>query len=370
MFVRVDLPADPAIRRILVIKWSAMGDVMIATALFEDIARAFEGREIHLNTLPAWEKLFAGDTRFQRVFAIDLRDASRPLAAVREWLRLVRRERYDLIIDLQSNDRSRLLVTLLRLSGARIPYRVGINRRWPYNIVPETNFPRSTPILTRMRAALNAGGIATATGRPVLSIPESHAVRARQLLAAHGAKPGDYAVFLPGCSAGGQLKRWGFERYAALAERLHQEGLDRIVLIGGPDEIEECRRIAERCGPWLVNLCGQTAILDIPPLCASARCIVANDTGTAHLAAVTPTPMTVICGPTDPVRVKPLGDNVTALQAALPCVNCYRKTCSHHSCMKMITPAQVLQQLQQRARPADPNGVASDQGFSASTEGA
>ena len=36
-----DLPADPAIRRILVIKWSAMGDVIIATALIEDIARAF-----------------------------------------------------------------------------------------------------------------------------------------------------------------------------------------------------------------------------------------------------------------------------------------------------------------------------------------
>ena len=35
-----DLPANPAIRRILVLKWSAMGDVIIATALFEDIARA------------------------------------------------------------------------------------------------------------------------------------------------------------------------------------------------------------------------------------------------------------------------------------------------------------------------------------------
>ena len=49
-----DLPANPAIRRILVLKWSAMGDVIIATALFEDIARAFPDREIHLNTLVPW----------------------------------------------------------------------------------------------------------------------------------------------------------------------------------------------------------------------------------------------------------------------------------------------------------------------------
>lgn len=350
MFVRADLPADPAIRRILVIKWSAMGDVMIATALFEDIAQAFAGREIHLNTLPAWEKLFADDTRFRRVFAIDLRGSAQPLTAVWQWLRQVRQARYDLIIDLQSNDRSRLLLSLLQLSGARVPYRIGINRRWPYNLVPETEFPRSTPILTRMRAALKAGGIAATTARPVLRVPEQHRRRARQLLAAHRLRPQRYAIFLPGCSAGGQLKRWGAPRYAALAERLYRQGMDRIVLIGGPDEIEECRQIAERCGPWLVNLCGHTAILDIPPLCESARLIVSNDTGTAHLAAISTTPMAVICGPTDPVRVKPLGENVTALQADLPCVNCYLKTCSHHSCMKLITPERVLEHLRQTAR--------------------
>ncbi|HAO33992.1 MAG TPA: glycosyltransferase family 9 protein [Candidatus Competibacter sp.] len=350
MFVRADLPADPTVRRILIIKWSAMGDVMIATALFEDIARAFKGRELHLNTSPAWEQLFVGDSRFQRVFAVDFRNSPRPFAPLREWLLRVRRARYDLIIDLQSNDRSRLLLALLRLGGARIPHLIGINRRWPYNLVPETDFPRSTPILTRMRAALNAGGIPTETDRPVLQIPERHQARARQLLAAHQLAPGRYAIFLAGCSAGGRLKRWGAARYAALAERLHQQGLDRMVLIGGPDDMEECRQIAERCGAWLVNLCGQTAILDIPALCESACFIVANDTGTAHLAALTTTPMTVICGPTDPVRVKPLGENVTALQADLPCVNCYLKTCSHQTCMKMITPARVLRHLQQTVR--------------------
>jgi heptosyltransferase-2 len=161
----------------------------------------------------------------------------------------------------------------------------------------------------------------------------------------HGLRPGHYAVFLPGCNADGHLKRWGAARYAALANRIHREGLERIALIGGPDEVEECRRIESACGDWLANLCGQTAILDIPLLCESARFIVANDTGTAHLAAVSSTPMTVLCGPTDPRRVKPLGDNVTALQADLPCVNCYRKTCSHHSCMAMLTPPLVWRHL-------------------------
>lgn len=342
----IDLPADPAIQRILVIKWSAMGDVIIATALFEDIAKAFPGREIHLNTLPTWQGLFASDPRFQRVFAIDLRNTKNPLATARKWLQEVQSAGYDLIIDLQSNDRSRLLLTSLWLSGGRVPYRIGNNRQWPYNIFPE-QFPFSTHILTQMRSALQAGGIATTASRPVLYIPDHHRERAKQLLAAYGLQPGRYAILLPGCNAKGYLKRWGASRYSALATRLHAEGMEYIMLIGGPDEMEECQQIATQCGSWLVNLCGQTEILDIPRLCQSARFIVANDTGTAHLAAVTKTPMTVICGPTDPIRVKPLGDNVTALQADLPCRSCYRKHCSHHTCMAMMTPSLILNHLRQ-----------------------
>ncbi|MCP5195594.1 MAG: glycosyltransferase family 9 protein [Gammaproteobacteria bacterium] len=321
-----------------------MGDVILATALFEDIARAFSGKEIHLNTLPAWQGLFTQDARFQHVFAIDLRDPRRQTTASCKWLRYVRSQHYDLVIDLQCNDRSRLLLSLLWLSGCRIPYCLGNRRQLPYNIAP-AELPRPAHTIDRGRVALQAGNIPTNAPRPVLHIPDSHRVRARELMAENDLSPNQFAIFLPGCNANGYLKRWGAARYAALANQLHQQGLEHIVLIGGPDEIEECQRIAQDCGPWLVNLCGQTAILDIPPLCEFARFIVANDTGTAHLAATTPTPMLVLCGPTDPRRVKPLGDNVSTLQADLPCINCYRKTCSHHSCMTILTPSLVLQHL-------------------------
>lgn len=347
MRYRADLPADPAIRRILVIKWSALGDVIIATALFEDIFRAFPNREIHLDTQPAWrDLLFAHDPRFQQILAVDWRDRHHRLRQIGTWLRQARAGCYDLVIDLQCNDRSRLLLSLLWLSGHRMRYRLGNRCQFPYNIAPAES-PRPAHTITRGRAALQAGGIPATTPRPVLHIPERNRARARGFIASHGLSAGGYAVFLPGCNANGHLKRWGAARYAALANQLYREGLTRIVLIGGPDEMDECQRIARQCGPWLVNLCGQTEILDLPSLCELACFIVANDTGTAHLAAATLTPMTVLCGPTDPRRVKPLGDNVTTLQAELPCINCYRKVCSHHSCMAMLTPARVLRHLRE-----------------------
>ncbi len=328
-----------------------MGDVVIATALFEDIAQAFPGREIHLNTLPVWEGLFVEDSRFSSVFAVDLRARQGQMQRIVEWLQRVRAGHYDLVIDLQCNDRSRLLLSLLWLVGCHIPYRLGNRRQFPYNIAP-AELPKPVHTMTRCRAALEAGGISATTPRPVLSLPQFNHARVDRLMKAHELREGHYAVFMPGCNAKGYLKRWGAARYAALANRFHEDGLVRIVLIGGADEVDECQAIAETCGEWLVNLCGQTEIFDIPLLCQPARLIVANDTGGAHLASVSTTPMLVICGPTDPRRVKPLGDNVVTLQADLPCINCYRKTCSHHSCMSMLTPDRVWQRVQKLVQEA------------------
>ena len=65
-------PAHAPIK-ILVLKWSALGDAAIASAAFEDIRRGFPSAQIHLNTLPPVAKLFADDPRFDRVFCIDVR---------------------------------------------------------------------------------------------------------------------------------------------------------------------------------------------------------------------------------------------------------------------------------------------------------
>ncbi|MCB1769449.1 MAG: glycosyltransferase family 9 protein, partial [Candidatus Competibacteraceae bacterium] len=206
MRYRADLPADSAIRRILVIKWSAMGDVILATALFEDIARAFPGRELHLNTLPVWQGLFAEDTRFQYILAIDLRDSSQQVTAFHEWLRRVRNQHYDLVIDLQCNDRSRLLLSLLWLSGYRIPYCLGNRQQFPYSIAP-AELPKPAHTIDRGRAALWAGNIPATTPRPMLHVSDSHYARASELMTANSLLPDQFAVFLPGCNANGYLKR-------------------------------------------------------------------------------------------------------------------------------------------------------------------
>lgn len=345
---RFHLPQDASIRRILIIKWSAMGDIALSTTAMQDVRNAFPDATIDLNTLPAFEKLFAEDPRFNDVFSVDLRNTERNWRGMRRWLQRVRAGRYDLLIDLQSADRTRLMVALLQLTGRGIRYRIGNNPGWPYNITPPA-LPFETHGFERLRAALASGGIPAQTDHPALFVPQSNLQHAAQLAELHGLHPGKYAVLLPGCQAAGHLKRWGAERYAALGAKLHAAGLEKVVILGGPDEIEECAAIAQRCGDYAVNLCGQTQVQDLLPLAESAHCIIGNDTGTAHLVAATGTPMLVIFGPTDPRRAKPVGAHVIALQVAvadMPCLNCYCQVdCSHQNCMQAITPERAFAEI-------------------------
>jgi heptosyltransferase-2 len=345
---RIHLPAQTDVRRILIIKWSAMGDIALSTAIMQDIRNAFPAASIDLNTMPAFEKLFAEDPRFNDVFSVDLRKTERGWKGMRRWLRRVRDGQYDLLIDLQSADRTRLMVALLQLTGCGIRYRMGNNPGWPYNITPP-KLPFETHGFERMRAALTAGGIPTHTDHPALHVPDGNLRRVAVLAETHGLSAGNYAVLLPGCQAAGYLKRWGATRYAALGEKLHAAGLEKIVILGGPDEVEECDTIARLCGDYAVNLCGQTQVQDLLPICASARCIIGNDTGTAHLVAATGTPMLVIFGATDPRRAKPIGKHVIALQvdvADMPCLNCYcQVACTHQNCMAAITPARAFEEI-------------------------
>lgn len=333
--VRVKLPATQDIRRILIIKWSALGDIAVASAIMEDVCRAFPRAEIHLNTLPPWHRLFEGDPRFTKIIAIPLR--SQGAANTLRWLREIRGNRYDAIVDLQSNDRSRLLLTLLKLSGARVRWLLGNHLRFPYNLGAPP-MPKATHAFARQRANIASGGIPTQTELPVFHISAGHRAHAAALLRAHGLEGKRYAVFLPGCQAAGYLKRWGAQRYGALAIYLHEAGYDNVVLLGAEDEMEECHRIQALCGEWVINLCGQTEVLDLIPICEQASCIVANDTGTAHVTAAAGVPMLVYFGATDPRRARPIGDHVLTLQSEIYCINCYRKHCSHHSCVELVSP--------------------------------
>ena len=334
-----------SVKRILVVKWSAMGDVAMATAVMEDLRHAFPEATIDLNALPAYAGLFAEDDRFGRLVLVDLKGEDRGWRGIRKWLGEVKSGNYDLVFDFQSNDRSRFLFALWRLSSFRVPVFVGHHKRFPYKVAPpkQKRPPRGVDGLRRMLAEV---GIESTTPCPVIGISKEREAKMDDLLAAENLEGARLALLCPGSQAGGYLKRWGAERFAALAGRLQSELGLRSVIVGGPDEVDECAKVHELSKQATINFWGLTAVLDLIPLGKRAEVVVANDTGPAHLLAAADKPMVCICGPTDPVRVKPICSRVETLQADVECRSCYLKECPNgHVCMEELTVDMVMAAL-------------------------
>ena len=95
-------------------------------------------------------------------------------------------------------------------------------------------------------------------------------------------------------------RRWPPERYAAVAAREHEVGR-RVIVTGGPDEMELARAVARRGGLGdEAVFAGRTDLLDLAALVAAAGRVVSGDTGVAHLATALGTPSVILFGPTSP----------------------------------------------------------------------
>ena len=191
--------------KILVMKWSAMGDLALATTVIEDIHNEFPDATIDLDTPPRFASLFAHDPRFRRVLAIDTRRVGG--VGLIQWLRRVASERYDAIIDLQSTDRSRLLISALLLLGRAPLFRIGNHRRWPYNVAPPVQLS-NVHAVEHLRATIRACGIVPTCSHPVLHAADAHHARVQELLTRYALQSGNYALFMPGCQAAGQGQGW------------------------------------------------------------------------------------------------------------------------------------------------------------------
>jgi len=121
---------------------------------------------------------------------------------------------------------------------------------------------------------------------PRLAVPASRLARARQLMSDAGiGGPGPVALLNPGASKA--AKRWPPERFALLADRLHDRHGMRIIINGSPAERELTGQIAaliQRAG--VVDLARQDIDLaSLAAVCALVDLVVTNDTGTRHIAA-------------------------------------------------------------------------------------
>jgi heptosyltransferase-2 len=196
--------------------------------------------------------------------------------------------------------------------------------------------------LTFVERVLRLAERAGAPGTPELALDRPTALDAyadRVLAGQTGALVG----LVPG--AEWATKRWGDERFAALASDLVRGG-STVVLLGGPADRESAARIQSLAG---VLLCDTTGNAIDEAVAVLARCdvVVGGDTGLVHCARALGRPTVVLFGPTGAARHRFTGRE-RALVAGLACQPCHdhgpeRCPLGHHDCMRLLEPARVAE---------------------------
>jgi lipopolysaccharide heptosyltransferase II len=321
------------IRRILVIKLRAIGDVVLSTIVLKNVRSAFPESRIVFLTEPASADVLRGNPSVNETLIYD-----RSTMSGWRLIRAVRKEAFDLVIDLFGNPRTALVT---RLSGAR--HRVGFRfrgRKYAYNIVVE---PRGAQV---HNTQFNLDALA-AIGVPIVDRTITFAVDPddEQYVDAFLGRTFAEGTLLAGINAGGgwYTKRWELEKYAALADALMDRYGLRPVLLWGPGQLADVERMrammkSEAFVPPATTLKQLGALL--------RRCaiIVTNDSGPLHIAAAVGTPVVGIYGPTNPVLQGPYGNQYTIVRnESLDCLGCNYTSCPiEHQCMRDLTVAQVL----------------------------
>jgi ADP-heptose:LPS heptosyltransferase len=268
------------IRRVLVMKFGALGDVVQAFAAFAQIRAAHPDTEITLLTTPPYADFARASGLFDRVETDGRPKGFWPQAAL---FRRLRRARYDRVYDLQTSSRSKL-------------YRYGFLPRPPEwsGISPGASHRQTRPDrnalhnLDRIADQLFVAGIGPRYAPGEAPAPDmSWAARlARRGLATTAERFGlaaPFALLTPGASPVKPEKFWPAAAYGALAKALIARGLS-VAVVGAPTEAELARAIQARA-PEAVDLTGRTDLLDLAGLGEEAALCVGNDTGPTHLIA-------------------------------------------------------------------------------------
>jgi ADP-heptose:LPS heptosyltransferase len=284
--------------RILVIKLSALGNMVLSCGPFAAIRCHHTDAQVTLLTTRPYAVWMAGSPYFDAVWIDERPD----WWDVRGSLRLRRRlleGRFDRVYDLQTSSRSSRYFQLLP-RGAR--------PEWS-GIAPGCSHPDRDPQRDLMHDFERQAGQLRQAG--ISTVPRANLDWCTGDIARFGL-PEQLALLVPGSSVHRLGKRWPVAHYGALARALAEVGLAPVVL-GTAAEAPLAAEIAREAAA--IDLTGQTSFGDLASLARVARVTVGNDTGPVHLIAATGCPSVVLFShDSDPALCAPCGERVVVLR--------------------------------------------------------
>jgi heptosyltransferase-1 len=332
---------------ILIVRLSAIGDIVFATPLIDAIRQAYPGARIHWLVQAESKGLLECHPGLDGVIVWPRREWE-TLWRQRQWLRLwravqrfgreLRKLRIDVALDVQGLMKSGFL-TWLSGAGRRIGLGSREGSQWLMShVIEKGGEPK--------RIASEYHYLARQLELPVddfemrIGLSEEDRSHADALIESNGLEKG-FIVICPFTTR--PQKHWFNSSWNELLESIATRWRQPVVMLGGPGDREASKAmgVSERAGP--INLVGETSLRQAAAIIEKAVLVVGVDTGLTHMGIAMNRPTLCLFGSTRPY-LDTTHENAAVIYHPRSCSPCRRKpTCNgSFDCMRDIKVSEVM----------------------------
>jgi ADP-heptose:LPS heptosyltransferase len=254
-----------ALKKILIIRFSSIGDIVLTTPVIRCLKQQIPGSEIHFAVKKSFFPVIQANPYIDKIHILE--------DDLKGFIKKLKTENFDYIVDLHQSLRSKFIRFSLGTPSRGFPK---INaRKWLLTSFKIDIMPDVHVVDRYFRAASALGIINDGKGLDYF-IPSADKFDVASLPAGfqHG-----YAAFAIGAKHA--TKRLPEHKVISLCKKLEMP----VILLGGPEDAELSDKIAADCGPSVISMCGRLNLNQSASVVKQANVIISHDTGLMHIAA-------------------------------------------------------------------------------------
>jgi lipopolysaccharide heptosyltransferase II len=333
-------------KKILVKGTNWIGDVFLSLPAVYSLKHIFPNAQIDIAVKRPLGELFSVGLGSDVINSVI--EYKTGLSGEIDFIKDVRARKYDLGVTFPRSMHSAMMLFAGGIKE-RVGYAADLRSPLLTRSVPRTDAIRSVHQIEYYRNLVSVLGNPGPPVIPVLTLKAKDEVKGVDILKAHGISEKVVKVSMgpliginPG-AAYGTAKMWYPERYAETADRLAKEFGGRVVIFGGPGDVEIAEEVMSlmdlaKIPPILVA--GKTSITELISLISLMDVFITNDSGPMHIAAALGVPIVSVFGSTNHVTTAPLAGKKFKIvrRSDVECSPCLKRVCpeGHHRCMDLI----------------------------------